>query len=253
MIGSINFEFYRNELFPPDELNKFVGGGDFNKVGNTFFHYFTELGKLQPYESVLDVGCGVGRMAMPLTKFLNNGKYEGFDIYPEGIKWCKDNIEFRFPNFHFNLIDIYNKRYNKNGKLKASEFKFPYQNHSFDFVFLTSIFTHLLSKDMENYFSEITRVMKKNGRCLISYFLLNKDSLNLMNNEESKLNFIHDFNGFKSASKTNPESVIAYDEKYIRALYEKNKLEIEEPIRYGVWFGRKENLGFQDIILAKKN
>lgn len=80
------------------------------------------------------------------------------------------NITPKYPNFNFQLADIYNKMYNPQGKYKASDYKFPYANETFDFVFLTSVFTHLLPQDMERYLSEIARVLKKNGRCFITFF-----------------------------------------------------------------------------------
>ena len=252
-LGMREFDLLRNYPIPPDEFNKFIGGGNYYRIGNEFLNYFIELGKLQPHENVLDVGCGVGRMTMPLTKYLKTGKYEGFDVFSDGIKWCKENIEVNNPNFHFNVIDVFHKEYNKNGKQKASEYKFPFPDEAFDFVFLASIFTHLSPKDMENYFSEIARVMKKNVRCLISYFLLNSESSELMKTKDSKIDIKYKLDGYSSISETNPERVIGYDEKFIRQLYESNDISIVEPIHFGNWCGRKEHLSFQDIIIAKKN
>ena len=51
--------------------------------------------------SVLDVGCGIGRMAIPLARYLNtDGKYEGFDIIPENIAWCQRAITPRYPQLY---------------------------------------------------------------------------------------------------------------------------------------------------------
>jgi len=165
----------RDGLTPPKRMI-FVGDGEFKKVGEVFLQYFIQFGELKPNERVLDVGCGIGRMAVPLTTYLEErANYEGFDIVADGINWCRNNISSKFPNFHFQLADVFNKNYNPNGQHKASEYKFPYENESFDFIFLTSVFTHILPQDLKNYFSEISRVLKRNGRCLITFFLLNKE------------------------------------------------------------------------------
>ena len=71
----------------------FIGGGDFKKVGEEFLNYFQNLGDIKSSDKILDIGCGSGRMAVPLTKFIDSsGVYEGFDIFPSGISWCQKNI-----------------------------------------------------------------------------------------------------------------------------------------------------------------
>jgi len=231
----------------------FVGDGDFTKTGKEFLRYFIDLAGLKPHERVLDVGCGIGRMAVPLVGYLDKrGTYEGFDIVRKGIDWCKRNITSRYPNFSFRLADIYNKNYNPEGNLKASEYKFPYPDESFDFTFLASVFTHMLPEDMGKYFSEISRTLKRGGRCLITFFLLNDESLRLIDNGESAYHFRHIFPGYRTINTERPESAVAYDEGFISGLFAKNGLEIKYPVHYGSWCGRRDFLSCQDIIVASK-
>ena len=245
----------RDELIPPMRMRNLVGRAeDFKLIGQTYLRALIEFGELKPNERVLDVGCGIGRVAGPLTKYLNEqGSYEGFDIVPKEIKWAKKTFESRFPNFHFQLADVYNKCYNPKGKFKASEYKFPFESESFDFVFLTSVFSHILKEDMENYFTEITRVLKPKGRCLISFCLLNTHSLEMIEKKKATANFQYEINGYRTIDREIPESAVAYDEKIIRALFDKNKLSIIEPIHFGGWSERKPSpLSLQDIIVAVK-
>jgi SAM-dependent methyltransferase len=247
----------RDQFTPPKKLRAFIGINnekDFKSVGDEFFKYFVEFGELKPYERVLDVGCGIGRMAVPLTRYLNEkGSYEGFDIYSDGINWATKSITQKFPNFHFKFVDIQNKSYNPKGKIKAMDFRFPYGNESFDFVFLTSVFTHMLPKDLENYLSEISRVLKTNGRCLITFFLLDEESMRLVEAGQSGMNFKYVLaEGLRTIDDKEPENALAYDEKTVRVLYEKYGLTIEEPIRYGCWSSRQKCLSLQDIVIARK-
>jgi ubiquinone/menaquinone biosynthesis C-methylase UbiE len=238
---------------PSEEMitTTMIGGGDYEVVGQEFFQLFLDIGKLKPNEKVLDAGCGLGRMAMPLTGYLSDeGSYEGFDIVAEGINWCKENISKKYPRFNFQVSDVYNKQYNPTGKYKAAEYKFPFYDASFDFVFLTSVFTHLLPLDMENYLREIKRVLRRNGRCFITYFLLNEEALQLMASGQSKEDFKFDFGIYRTVSIEVPEYCIAYNEKTIIDLYHKCGLEILYPVRYGLWCGRKEFTSYQDIIIA---
>lgn len=144
---------------PPKELRTLVGSpeiDDFNLVGSGLVEFFKDHCGLKPYEKVLEPGCGCGRVAQFLTKYLDNkGQYEGFYIVEKSIEWCQENITSKFPNFHFTHSDIQNTLYNPTGKIK---YRFPYPDRSFDFVFLPSVFTHMLPEDMEHYFSEIARV-----------------------------------------------------------------------------------------------
>src|SRR5208283_4898961 len=128
------------------------------------FRQLIEPGGLKADDHVLDVGCGIGRVAIPLIRFLNEkGRYEGFDIVPAGIDWCEDKISQRYTNFNFQLCNVYNKVYHPSGWLHADEYTFPHADESFDFVFLSSVFTHVLPAGLENYLSEISRVMKTGG------------------------------------------------------------------------------------------
>jgi ubiquinone/menaquinone biosynthesis C-methylase UbiE len=77
------------------------GDGAFEEIGNRFLDHFIKYGKLKRTDAVLDVGCGSGRMALPLTKYLaDSARYEGFDIDKNCIQWCQENITTRYPNFY---------------------------------------------------------------------------------------------------------------------------------------------------------
>lgn len=242
----------RDSMIPP-KLMIFIGGGDFEQTGQDFKDYFIELANLQPKNRVLDVGSGIGRMAIPLTNYLSQeGEYWGFDIVKEGINWCQRHISSKFQNFHFQHSDIYNKVYNPNGKVRAQNFQFPFKNDSFDFVFLTSVFTHMFPSDLENYLSEISRVLKQGGRCLITFFLLNEESTNLIQAGHSTLDFKYKIEGCLTIDDNNPESAIAYNENFIKGLFGNCKLKIIQPIHYGSWCKRDTFLSYQDIIVAAK-
>ena len=243
----------RDKLTPPKRLVN-INEGDAKKIGEEFLQYFIEKGGLKNTDSILDIGCGFGRMARPLTSYLSDqGKYEGFDITPKSINWCAKNFTPKFPNFHFQIFDVYNARYNPKGNYKASEYKFPFENNSFDFILLTSVFTHMLPQDIENYTSEISRMLKTGGRCFITYFILNNESLSQIDKKESVFSFQHHFEKYRIEDEAKPEYAVAYEEKNIRELYNRHGITIIEPIYYGNWSGRNDFLSFQDIIIGIKN
>ncbi|MBI5208757.1 MAG: methyltransferase domain-containing protein [Elusimicrobia bacterium] len=241
-------------MIPPRSMI-FVGDGDFRLAGEVYKLHFIDLGGLRPGHRVLDVGCGIGRMAIPLTGYLSgDGRYEGFDAVREGIEWCQSRIASKHPNFRFRHVDVHNKRYNPAGKARARDVRFPFEDDGFDFVFLTSVFTHMLPADLERYLAETARVLKPGRRCLVTMFLLNEESKELIRAGGSSLDFKHEVSGCLTVDADDPEHAIAYDEGRVRALFASRGLRIVEPIRYGSWC-RKDSPapGLQDIIIASKS
>src|SRR5262245_3915631 len=94
-----------DDLAPPRRLH-FVGAGSFTSVGEQYRQHLIGLADMQPSDRVLEAGCGVGRIAIPLTEYLREGSYHGFDIVPQGIRWCQRRITPRFPNFEFTVVDV---------------------------------------------------------------------------------------------------------------------------------------------------
>lgn len=228
---------------------------DFNQIGESLFRLLREYGDVSSEDSVLDVGCGVGRMAIQFTKYLNEkGTYDGFDIISESIAHCQKEISSRYKQFQFKHINIFNTHYNPTGTLKASNLRFPYESDKFSFVFLTSVFTHMVKDDLENYLKEVSRVLKSGGTCLITYFLLNEESCKFLENKKTAIRFQFPAEKALLVDKFDPESAIAFEEPYILELYKSLGLNVITPIYYGNWCeGRAGNSGFQDMIIARKN
>jgi SAM-dependent methyltransferase len=248
-----DFSARRRDMIPPRTMN-FVGDGDYKAVGLEFRNLFTRYGGLKPDDRVLDVGCGLGRMANPLTDYLSaRGEYVGFDIVKKGVEWCQSHITPRYPNFHFYHSNVRNRFYNPDGVCEASSYRFPHEDGSFDFVFLTSVFTHMFPADLENYLKEISRVLKKGGHCFITMFLLNKESEDLLQRGLSSQNFVYKLEGCVTANLEIPEASIAFEETYTRRLFASVDLSLVQPIHYGRWCGRKEFLSYQDIVIATKD
>ena len=241
-----------NDMIPPKSMS-FVGKGDFVEIGREFRRHFIELAGLEPEHRVLDVGCGIGRMAIPLTEYLSPaGGYWGFDIVKQGIDWCRERITPKFPNFHFQHSDVNNRHYNPDGQVRACDYRFPFEDDFFDFVFLTSVFTHMLPADLENYLREIARVMKPGGKCLITFLLLNEEAAGLIRAGKSEHDFVHELDGCFTTRPHDPEAAIAYDEQTALQFFERCNLKVEPPIHYGSWCGRTKYLSYQDIVVAGK-
>jgi len=229
-------------------------GGKFKEAGQRFLKSFIELADLQPNHKVLEIGSGMARIAMPLTNFLKDeGEFYGLDTTTEAIDFCQRNISTRFQNFHFTVADVRNRTYRPNGKYTSSNYKFPYPDEHFDFVFAIAVFSHFLFDDVKNYLHEVARVLKNDHKCFITFFLLNENSLKRIESglvEGKKFKF--KFDGFMSVNEKIPETTVSHQESLIKKLYQGCGLKIEEPIRYGQWAGNKNTISGQDSIIAIK-
>ena len=135
--------------------------------------YLTLLCELRVDHSVLELGCSHGRTMLALLEYLQPpGRYEGLDINPKKIEFAQNNIHPRYPHFNFTVADVYNSFYNRQGRQRADTYRFPYVDGSFDVVYAASVFTHLVPRDAANYLKESRRVLRQDGLCLFSFFVL---------------------------------------------------------------------------------
>jgi SAM-dependent methyltransferase len=239
-------------MVPPAEMD-FVGGGDFLAIGEAIVESAINHAGLQSSDDVLDIGCGIGRVAIPLTQHLDeDARYEGFDIVSSGIEWCQAKIRSRYPNFHFEVADIRNSYYNPSGTTRASEFRFPYKDESFGFAFATSVFTHMLPVDVEHYLAEASRVLRPGGRLLATFFLLNEESLAGIAAGRAQLLPGPDLGGYRIASQDSPEAVVFYEEPFLTEAIRRQGFVVDPPLMYGSWPGRDSG-GVQDALVLRKN
>lgn len=237
-------------LVPPRGLS-FVGRSDFEQTGREFLGHFRELGGLQPTDRVLDVGCGIGRMAIPLGSYLRGGSYEGFDVGRGMIRWCRRNIAPRQPGFNFTWAPIYNRKYNPFGTIPAAEFRFPYEDDSFDFALATSLFTHLTPADARHYLAELGRVLRPGATSLLTFFLLTPESEEEIAAGRAAFEFRHEVDGALTIDPRQPEEAVAFPLEDVRALLREAGLAVREPIHRGEWAHAPDAPSLQDIVIVR--
>jgi SAM-dependent methyltransferase len=241
----------RGSLVPPRHL-AFVGGGDFEQTGREFLGHFAGLGGLEPGDRVLDIGCGIGRMALPLTGYLDGGSYAGFDVGREMVRWCSRHISPRWPNFEFAWAPVYNGKYNPFGNVSGTEFRFPYEDAGFDFAFATSLFTHLLRDETRHYLTETARVLRPGGTCLLTFFLLTPEAEREIAAGRAALEFRHPIEGGMTTDPRQPEEAVAFPAGEICALLAEVGLSVREPLHPGLWANAADGLTLQDIVVAER-
>lgn len=240
-------------MVPPHMTKLVVGSGDFKQTGLEFLGHLIRYAGLKPEHRVLEIGSGYGRIAAGLTNYIvSPGSYDGIEIIKKAVDWCTQEITTRYQYFRFCHADVVNPYSNREGRDSATDYQIPFPENSFDVVFLTSVFSHMPPREIDRYLGEIQRVLSENGRCFITYYLLNDYSLEQIRKGRASQPFYHSFDGFLSTSRTTPENTIACPEATIREFYAQNGLAIHEPILYGAWSGRERFLTYQDVIVATK-
>jgi 2-polyprenyl-3-methyl-5-hydroxy-6-metoxy-1,4-benzoquinol methylase len=99
-------------------------------------------------KTVLDWGCGCGRMIELFELLTENKELYGCDIDQEPITWCMNNLK----NVKFNVIS----------PLPPTN----YPDNWFDLVVGNSVFTHLTQNVQFLWLDELNRIIKKDGLLL---------------------------------------------------------------------------------------
>lgn len=238
---------------PIERENRKIGGGNLVNISSEFLSLMVEQGGLKKTDHLLDVGCGLGRMAYALAYYLEpHARYEGFDIMPSLIARAKKFISPYFPNFQFKHVNVWNSFYNPQGTEKSSSFRFPYDDQSFHFVLLTSVFSHMLTADIQHYLSEIYRVLKPGGRSLFSCFLLTEESKKFIQAGKSTQKLVHPFGDHcYVVSPEYPEASIGYEKSAMLDLVTQGGFKVQN-ICKGSWSGREDYVSYQDIMIISK-
>jgi SAM-dependent methyltransferase len=239
----------------PPAAMQFCGDGDFATIGAEFLGHFINHGGLTPQQRVLDIGCGLGRTAVPLTRFLQPpGSYDGIDIVRSAIVWCRHAISRQHPSFRFHHIDLAHPLYNPAGTLTTTATALPFADGAFDFICMVSLMTHLDRAQVAHYARESARLLAPGGRCFVSAFLLNPPARAALLAGDGPLHFSPPFAIPVSKVKVwrlNPEiplAGVAYDEDMFLELFLRVGLVRVRPAVYGRWSGILSPV-FQDLCV----
>jgi len=244
----------RNKFLPaPPPSLMFCGDGDYRAIGAEFLGHFVARGGLAPHERVLEIGSGVGRMAVPLTQYLDeSGSYDGIDIVADGIAWCRDTITPVYPAFNFHHLDCAHPLYNPDGSLPTTETRLPFADGSFDFICMISLLTHLEMAEVGHYAREAARLLAPGGRCFATAFLVNPPARAALVAGGGALAFDPSAPGpVWYADPSAPSAAVAFDEDALLELFLRAGLRRRPGAEYGHWSGRPTPV-FQDLCVFER-
>lgn len=255
---------YEPELLPPLELMRTEGIDvleEWQRWAEEWSMLLRVYGPLPRDGAVLEIGCGLGRVAFALRYVLSErGSYDGFEIVSEKVDFLA-GFTRAHPNFRFRWADVRNTYYNPAGTTPAEDYRFPYEDRRFDVVFAASVFTHMLPPAMARYLAESARVLRPGGRCVFSFFLLDHyDPRRPRPQGFAREAFAFDHpwgdqgTGFAIGVPENPEEMTAYSRALIERTARAAGLRIADSgVIPGLWSGAAPApVGAQDVVVLEK-
>lgn len=223
---------------------------DFLKVGYLIHDNLRRLCGLQPHHAVLDVGCGWGRLAIPLTRFLAvDGRYVGLDVAERAIAWCRQHIGRDNSPFTFHFIDVANSYANPSGTASARSARFA-DYGAFDIAVASSLFTHMLPADMDHYLGELAGVLVPGGTLYATFFILDDQVEQLCRTGCSNHAFNHAIGVARISNPSVPEDAVAYPLDHVAERLSAHGF--APRIYRGAWSGRPGGCDYQDVIVATR-
>ncbi len=233
-----------------DEPPRFIefGGGGFIPIGNALVGLMAARAGLSDGMTVVDIGCGIGRNAVALSKRFGNLEYLGFDVVRYGVRWCGKRFSGQ-PRYRFIHADIFNSFYNPRGKESALAYRFPVADGAADFVFATSVFTHMPRAEVAHYLAETARCMKPGASAYFTCFMLDAESRRQIESGQTLFRFPHPRDGCQVESLSEPDLAVAFERPAFEAMAPEAGLEVAA-FHPGNWRGLPYE-DFQDAYVLR--
>lgn len=211
-----------------------------------FKHGLTSTG------SLLDVGCGYGRLAIGLMAERRfRGRYRGFDVLERHVTWCRETLTPTAPSYTFAHVDVHNGRYNPTGTVEPENVRFPVEDASVTTAALFSVFTHFYRADIKRYLAELARVLQPGGKAVTTWLLYNEERLPLVTASTAAYPMHHRLDEHTlCAELEDPLRAIAFEESVARSWVTAAGLEVSEE-QHGSWAGEPGPV-FQDLLVLRR-
>jgi SAM-dependent methyltransferase len=218
-----NLFHFRGFDIPVDLIQKTGAGPEtFEQISDNHIALLQQYIGVKDTDHVMEIGCGIGRDAIPLAKLLEHGHYIGTDTIAPSIQWCTQNISVRFPNFVFVHHDIWDTLHNPTGTLQACDVRLPAGDDSIDLIILQSVFTHMFPDEIVHYMKEFRRILKPTGRVWATFFVVNQRILGVIRNKaqtQYALSFQHPYRlGCYINTPDEPRGAVAFEEDAMKQL-----------------------------------
>ena len=158
------------------------------------------------FDSVLDFGCGCGRVARHLmVQPTPPRSYLGIDINRSMVAWCSKFLAPLRDGWRFEHHDVYNKNLGADNSPNRTQ-PFPVADGTLSLVIAYSVFTHLSLDQTIFYLHEIRRKLRPGGVAKTTWFLFCRHTFPMLLSNQVCL-FV---------SEHDPASAVIYDWEWVR-------------------------------------
>ena len=133
---------------------------------------------LQPDQTLVDFGCGNGRLAMRAVPFLTGGRYIGIDISETFLGAAADKVSRIEPTPTCDVSWI---------RQPGTRFLLP--DASADWILAASVFTHMEHEDTYRYLVDARRIIRPGGRLVFTCLPLTLENARAIFEAEAAMDF----------------------------------------------------------------
>jgi SAM-dependent methyltransferase len=167
---------YKDLLLPPAEVRlgglHFKDDAAFVASGQADARRLHDAFGVGASSAILDVGCGYGRLPIGLlSEFGGLERYRGIDVAKPSIDWCTKHIAKHNAGAKFIYVNVANARYQRRGRPIDDDFNLPFDDASFDLIYLYSVFSHMETGDVSAYLQEFNRLLTPTGGVFLTAFV----------------------------------------------------------------------------------
>jgi SAM-dependent methyltransferase len=214
---------------------------------------------LTPGGSILDYGCGLGRLAYAASHFLTqDGAYFGYEPNQDALRFLKSAYS-DLSNFHFggaqltktaDYIAVKENRGNPEG-IEATDVDIAdLVNRSIDVQFSSSVFTHMWMEPIIGVLQQFTKLLSIQGTCVNTWLIIDDFAAYTLRCGVADRKLPFKINGAWTYLEENPLMCTAYELKDVEAVYAAAGHKIEA-ILWGSWSGRDNGTTYQDIVISR--
>jgi 2-polyprenyl-3-methyl-5-hydroxy-6-metoxy-1,4-benzoquinol methylase len=142
-----------------------IGAGElsFETIGRLLLAILTREG-LEPTDTLVDLGCGTGRLAVHAIPFLSDGRYVGIDIAQAMLSEAQKRVETTIPDPPCQVSWIH-----------QTTPIFELETDSVDMICAFSVINHMEHEDAYSYLKGALRVVRPGGRFVFTCLPINTE------------------------------------------------------------------------------